>query len=107
MELDDEDQLDQIMPIQMPDLPRFPCGLCISVTDRELGKMKPPVDATGAVLGALYHLHGMARVTHVSHGPNGSRIELQIEDLEMESEDAENKPAKTARRRGMYGKGDE
>jgi len=93
MEMDDEDQLDAVMPIAMPERPRFPYGLHISLTDKELEKME--LDASEAVVGGMIHLHAMARITSVSQndmegGKKCCRIELQIEDLCVESEDEEN-----------------
>lgn len=93
MELDDEDQSEYPQPISMSDKPRFPYGLRISLTEKELSKLG--FDATEMVVGGLFHLHGMARITSVSTnerqgGDPGCCVEAQIEDLEIESEDEEN-----------------
>lgn len=93
MELDDEDKLDTLMPIPMPNKPDYPYGLKICVTHKELRKLD--VDPIEAVVGGIVHGHFMARITSVSaddseHGGESSRVEMQIEDLALESEDGEN-----------------
>lgn len=92
MELDDEDKLDAVTPMPMPDRPEFPYGLRISLTEKEFEKLG--LDPADAEVGAIFHLHAMARVTCVnaSDTPSGKccRVEAQIEDLEIESEDEEN-----------------
>lgn len=92
MELDDEDKLDAMMPIAMSSKPDFPCGLRISLTEKELSKLD--LDPDDAVVGGMVHLHAMGRITAVSatddSGGKCCRIEIQIEDLEIESEDDEN-----------------
>jgi hypothetical protein len=91
MELDDEEKLDSILPMPM-DKPDYPFGLRICLTEAEFEKLK--LDPSEAEIGGMFHLHGLARVTSVSmtDGPNGKccRVEAQIEDLGIESEDAEN-----------------
>ncbi len=86
MELDDEDKLDQAMPMPM-DRPEFPCGLRICLLERDLEKLG--LDHRDAVIGGVFHGHFMARVTHLSEG----RVEAQIEMLSIESEDEENEEA--------------
>ena len=44
MELDDEDKLDTIQPYPMPTKPDFPYGLKISLTEKELEKLKLEAD---------------------------------------------------------------
>lgn len=93
MELDDEDKLDTAMPIAMPDKPDYPYGLRITLTDKELAKLD--LDHTDAEVGGTIHGFFMARITSVSEnevngGEKCCRIELQIENLGIESEDAEN-----------------
>lgn len=95
MELDDEEQLDMCCPIPVSDRPRFPWGLRITLTDAEFRKLK--LDPTDAFVGGTIHGHFMARITSCSanetEGGEQHRIELQIEDLCIESEDAENAEA--------------
>lgn len=92
MELDDEDKLDAAMPIAMPDRPDYPYGLCISLTDKEFKKLG--LDMTEAEVGMIFHGHFMARIKSVSSNDSGDgqccRVEAQIEDLAIESEDEEN-----------------
>lgn len=92
MELDDEEKLDAAMPIPMPDKPEFPYGLKICLTEAEFKKLD--LDMKDAEIGGIFHGHFLARITSVSasDGPNGAccRVEAQIEDLEIESEDEEN-----------------
>lgn len=92
MEMDDESILDAAMPIPMPERQRFPYGLRICLTDKEMDKME--LDIGDAVVGGMVHLHAMARITSVSQNdtPDGKcgRVELQIEDMCVESEDEEN-----------------
>ena len=91
MELTDEEKLDQRLPIPMSKKPDFPCGLMICLTEKELSKMG--LDPEDAEIGGLVHLFAMARVTSVSHRENDGeklcRVEMQIEDLGIESEDDE------------------
>lgn len=92
MELDDEDQLDAICPMPMPDRPRYPYGLKIYLTEKEFEKLG--LDPRDAVVGGICHGHFLARVTdvHANETESGQscRVELQIEDLSIESEDEEN-----------------
>jgi hypothetical protein len=93
MELDDEDKLDAPMPIAMPDKPDFPYGLRICLSEKELAKLNLDVPEAEHI-GGIVHGHFMARVTSVStdqrDGETCCRVELQIEDLAIESEDTEN-----------------
>jgi len=92
MELDDEDKLDAVMPIAMPSRPDFPYGLRISLTEKELDKLE--LDPEDAVVGGTIHGHFMGRITSVNVTKENDRtccrIEVQIEDLAIESEDDEN-----------------
>lgn len=91
MELDDDDKLDAVMPFPMPDKPEFPYGLRICLTGKEFQKLD--LDPSDAEVGAIFRGHFLARVTSVStsDGEYGSncRVEAQIEDLMIESEDEE------------------
>lgn len=94
MELDDEEKLDAVMPIPA-EKPEFPYGLRICLTHQEFEKLG--LDPADAFVGGMVHGHFMARVTSVSanDGAMGQtcRVELQIEALEIESEDEENEEA--------------
>lgn len=98
MELDDESKMDTLMPLPMP-TPDFPCGLRGCLTEDEFEKLD--VDPEDAEVGGIFHMHALARITNVSHsqGPDGEkccRVEFQIEDLAIESEDAENEESERA-----------
>lgn len=92
MELSEDESLDAIMPIPMPNKPEYPYGLRICLTEAEFEKLG--LDHKDAEIGGIFHGHFLARVTSVSQddGPNGPccRVEAQIEDLDIESEDEEN-----------------
>ena len=92
MELDDEEKLDAAQPIAMADKPEFPYGLRICLTEAEFKKLE--LDPKDAEVGGIFHGHFLARVTSVTatDSPDGAccRVEAQIEDLEIESEDEEN-----------------
>lgn len=84
-------------------LPRYPYGLCISLTEKELEKLG--LDPKAAVSGGMVHLHAIARITATSNnttqdGKEHHRIELQIEQMAVESEDEENEQAELAMSRG-------
>src|SRR5581483_10514830 len=92
MEMDDEQKLDALMPITMPERPDYPCGLRLCLTEAEFEKLG--LDHADVAKGGLMHIHAMARVTDVTrtdrNGDKTCRVELQIEELAVESEDAEN-----------------
>ncbi len=95
MELDDEQKLDAPMPIAMPNKPDYPYGLRISLTEKELEKLG--IDHSEAFVGGMVHLHALARITSTSENERSDGksccVELQIEELCIESEDAENEEA--------------
>ena len=88
MELDDEDKLDAVCPMPLPDKPRFPYGLKICLTHKELEKLGLDADCD---IGDVIDLRAFAVVTSVSKGEGGhegkyARVELQIEKLAVENE---------------------
>lgn len=91
MELDDESKLDYVLPMPM-DKPDYPCGLRICLTGDDLKKLD--LDFKDAVVGGIFHGHFMARVTGAfeteGSDENNCRVEAQITDLDIESEDEEN-----------------
>lgn len=107
MELADEESLDAPMPITMPEKPDYPYGLRICLTDAELAKLKlDPAQAMESI-GGVVHGHFIGRVTSASMdqregGDSCSRIEIQITDLALESEDAEADVATPPARRLSY-----
>ena len=86
MELDDEDQLDTIMPMPM-DRPRYPCGLRICLGAAELKKLGLEADCN---VGDMVDLRAFATVTCVHSEDGVSRVELQIEKIALENEMTEN-----------------
>jgi hypothetical protein len=77
--------------IQCPEDPRYPYGLAISLTEKELDKLGLKPDCE---VGDMLHLFAMSRVTSVSchenQGGQSCRVELQIIALSVEDEDGEN-----------------
>lgn len=99
MEMDDEEQADVTEPYPAAERPKYPYGLQICLTQDELKKLD--LDPQDAVVGGMVHLHAIARVTSASctqmeGGDERCRIELQITDMAVESEDAENEAADAA-----------
>jgi hypothetical protein len=83
MELDDEDQMDSVMPIATSK-PRFPWGLRISLTHKELEKLGLDADCD---IGDMIDMRCFATVTSVSKNDSEScRVELQIEKMSVENE---------------------
>ena len=64
----------------------------ICLTHAELDKLN--LDMSEVEIGGIFHMHALARITSVSQtdGPDGPccRVEAQIEDMAIESEDLEN-----------------
>ena len=69
----------------------YPYGLCISLTEEELEKLN--VDYSGAQVGDHYHFVCMAKVTSISCNETQDgkkcRLEMQITDIAVESEEDE------------------
>lgn len=95
MEFDDDDKLDAVLPMVMPEKPDYPYGLRICLTEKELDKLG--IDCAEACVGGTFHGHFMAKITSVSTeeraGGDCCRLEAQITDLAIESEDEENDEA--------------
>lgn len=103
MELSDDESLDMAMPcdtaVNKKLLPQYPWGLRISLTQDELKKLG--IDPAACTIDGMMHLHAIARITSVScdkrqDGEERHRVELQIEQLAVESEDKENAEADAA-----------
>lgn len=103
------------MPAPKANVPAFPYGLCISLTEKELDKLK--IEDKPQV-GDMIHLCALAKVTSVSANETKTesgetehhcRVELQITHLATENEDDEDaaiearEQAAQARRGRFYG----
>jgi hypothetical protein len=86
MRLDEEEQLDAVLPIAM-DKPEFPPELCICLTDKTLEKLGLDPQAAAGQIGGLVEIRAMARITSANIREDCARVELQIEDMCVESED--------------------
>lgn len=91
MLMDDEDQLDAVQPIPMSEKPRYPYGLRICLSHKELKKLGLEADCD---IGDVIDLRAFAVVTSVSMnkiegGDDECRVELQIEKLAVENETTE------------------
>ena len=108
MAMDDEEILDATLPTPIADMPRYPWGLRICLTQDEFDKLG--LDPAEATVGGIVHLHALARITSYScdetQDGQKCRCELQIEDLAIESEDDENEEADAAppARKSIYSK---
>lgn len=88
VELTDEEKLDAIRPPGIENQPDYPYGLRISLNEQTLKKLDLEADCE---IGDYIDLRALARVTSVSLGDHPDRgktccIELQIEQLAVESE---------------------
>ena len=72
--LTDEEKLDSAMPIPTP-MPEYPFGCRICLCDAELDKLD--IEEMPDV-GDIIDMRVFARVTSISAGMQGRRIELQI-----------------------------
>lgn len=97
MELTDDESYDAPMPIPMDERPQYPYGLQICLTHAEMEKLG--IDPAEAAVGNMFMFHAMARVTSISATDNqtmGStfRMEAQIEQMDVDGEDAPADPPK-------------
>lgn len=90
---DAEKEASSMMPLA--DVNKYPYGLCISLSQHELDKLN--VDHSDWEVGAVFHLHALAKVSSISSNETESgehcNVSLQITHLAGESEDAENENA--------------
>lgn len=91
MEYDDEDMEEMELPLPLSERARYPYGLKICLTDKEMRKLG--IDPMEAFMGGVVHAHVSMRITSVSMNEteNGhcSRLEFQIEEMaipELEEE---------------------
>ncbi len=109
MSLDDDEKLDMVTPIAMPDAPEYPYGLRISLTEAEMAKMG--IDPAEAVRGGYFMLHALCCVTSINFTDSESgqccRLEAQIEQATVDGDDEPDAddappPATSAAPKGFY-----
>lgn len=88
-----EEIKEDISPLTSANADKYPWGLRISLTQEELEKLD--VDHKDLEVGATYHAHVMMKLVSVSsHETEGGKhnccVSMQIEQMSIESEDAEN-----------------
>lgn len=84
--LTDEEKLDAVMPLPMA-MPEYPAGCRICFCDAELDKLD--IEEMPDV-GDIIDLRAFWRVTSVSAGLSGRRLELQMEQIiDFEDENTE------------------
>jgi hypothetical protein len=86
MEMDDEDQLDYPTPISMPERPRHPYGLMITLRRQELEKLGLEANCD---VGDYLDIRAFATVKNVHKSDDDECVTLQIEKMAVESEDDE------------------
>ncbi len=109
MAYDDEESYEAVQPISMPDKPDYPYELRICLTDKTLKKLGLDAGEVAEGLGGTITGHFEARITSANldkyDGPDGpretARIELQIEKLGLDSEEAEENETPVAKRRSL------
>lgn len=107
MELDDESKSDLAIAAYPTEVgtkrhePEHPYGLQICLNNAELEKLGLKME--DCCVGGTVHGHFMAAITSVSSNEDGggmrNRVELQIKQLALESEDAENEESEAAKPR--------
>lgn len=106
MAMDDEESFDAPMPIPMADKPEYPYGLRICLTDIEMTKLGiDPAEAMQGIGGVVF-LHALARITSASmnqmeSGDACCRVELQIEDMSIDTDDTIDMAAPSPPKRGL------
>ena len=89
----DDEKLDAVMPLPLPDIPDYPYGCRVCLCEDEIRKLEEAGVDVDFQVGEVIDLRGLGTVTSVSDsdGPGGHqrRVEIQIEKLVVESEDDE------------------
>lgn len=80
MELDDEDKLDLVTPIPMPEKPDYPPGLMLTFNDRIMKKIDLDNDVD---VGDVIVFRAVAEVKHVDKSESGCCVCLQITDMQF------------------------
>lgn len=95
--LTEDEQYDYHTPISTPDRPEFPWETRLTLTDKTMAKLGiDPEEAVGGVGGTVM-IHAMARITSASidqrdGGEPCARVELQIESMAIDGDEAEEAP---------------
>lgn len=101
----DEAEKDASPIVDASNEPKYPYGLAISLTEKELEKLG--VDYTDWTVGDHFHLHALAKITSISLNQmqDGSccRVGLQIVALSGENEEEENEDEEENEPVGLYG----
>lgn len=92
----------QMVSPSIDNVPDYPWGLSISLSEEELDKLG--LGSEGLGVGDILHMHALMKVTSVSSSENENtgkccRVELQITHLSGESEDDENEEAEVEMKR--------
>lgn len=80
LELDDDDQLDAIMPFPMANKPKFPFGTKICLCGPELRKLD--LDPADCKLGDTIDLRCFGEITSIDQ----NRVEIQLQRMAVENE---------------------
>ena len=87
MAMDDEAKIDMVKPMPLDEVPDYPFGLRICLTQEDLDKLGLDADCE---VGDLLDMRCFATVTSVSknevNGKPSCRVELQIEKIAVENE---------------------
>lgn len=82
LELDDESKVDAVMPMPV-DVPDYPYGLRICLTNRELEKLGLDTDVEE---GDMIDIRCFGSVRCVTKANGDCRVEIQIEKMAVENE---------------------
>lgn len=87
----DEEKIDSVRPLPMPDVPDYPYGCRICLTEAEISKLG--LDDDNFQVGEVIDIRALGTVTSVSasDGEYGQsrRVEIQLEKIAVEIEDDE------------------
>lgn len=103
MAYDEDDKLDYVAPIKI-DTPDYPYGLRVCLSNAEIRKLG--IDPSEAVVGGHVMAHCLMKVTSVSCDQTDEgekyRIEFQIEEMGVDSDEAEEVAAERPKMRSLY-----
>lgn len=86
---------------------KYPCGCCLYLDDATIAKLD--LDNSDVEKGDSLHFYAVGKVVRLSDGPEGKCIHLQLTDIGIDGEDAEEPEPKSdeGRAKGRYGSDDE